>query len=250
MPPKEAIEASSREPVILFLAKFFSKRGYLEQFLAGRVHAQRLGWFQQLEEDDSGRGDEHEGTTSWLQPTGVSVNVNIEGGPSTNLTPGLAGPVVIKDLWLRDIHVFCSYAETMEPDTWERARASGDVEVVRQGLQIPERCLALGDSVALILDPREFVRRMHSAAQERGYRLVRALVSYYSPEDFHGSFKGYEAAFRKQDHFSWQREYRFAIDTGTSGDEPLDLELGDLRDIVRPCDSSDANSELKTVEIA
>ena len=197
-----------------------------------------------LEEGDPGRGDKHEGTTSWLQPSSVKVNVSIDGGAPVNLTPGLAGPVVIKDLWLRDINVFCAYAGTLEPAVWESVTASRDVEALRDGLRIPERCQALGDYVAVILNPDEFARRLYSAVQERGYRLVGNLVSYYSPEDFHGSFRGYEAAFNKQDRFSWQREYRFVIDSRTAGTDALNLDLGDIRDIVRPFNSSEVNREL------
>ena len=89
--------------------------------------------------------------------------------------------------------------------------------------------------------------------KERGYRLVGNLVNYYSPEDFHGSFRGSEAAFNKQERFSWQREYRFAIDSGTEGNEALNIELGDLRDIAKPFNALEVNrallgGELRIVE--
>ena len=52
-----------------------------------------------------------------------------------------------------------------------------------------------------------------------------------------------ESIFRKQDRHSFQREYRFVIDTGFAGDAPLVLEIGDISDITRRLDFAELNSE-------
>ena len=84
---------------------------------------------------------------------------------------------------------------------------------------------------------------MESAAQGNGYRTSRGLVRYYDPESFHGNFRDVESIFRKQDRPSFQREYRFVIDTALAGDAPLVLEIGDISDITRRLDFAELNGE-------
>lgn len=55
--------------VIFFLAKVFDNENYAEDFISGKVFANRLSYFKELEEEDSAnRSDRHEGTVSWYQP--------------------------------------------------------------------------------------------------------------------------------------------------------------------------------------
>ena len=95
----------------------------------------------------------------------------------------------------------------------------------------------------------EFLRRIESTAEGNGYRISRGFVEYYDPDSFHGSFSDWEAIFRKQNEYMYQHEYRFVIDTLVIGDWPIDLEIGDIRDISLCLETSKINTELLGGEI-
>ena len=67
--------------------------------------------------------------------------------------------------------------------------------------------------------------------------MSHGLVEYYDPETFHGNFGGVQALFRKQQHDSYQREFRFLINAGLRGDSPLWLDIGSISDITLRLDS-------------
>ena len=93
------------------------------------------------------------------------------------------------------------------------------------------------------------MKRIETAAEQKGYRLSRGLVKYYDPDKFHGSFSDREAVFRKRIEYAYQQEYRFLIDTLVIGDWPVVLKIGDIRDITSCFLSSKINEELLGGEI-
>ena len=66
-------------------------------------------------------------------------------------------------------------------------------------------------------------------------------VNYYNPDIYHGHHFDVEAAFWKQDRYSYQSEFGFVIDTRTERDDAVTLEVGDMRDIAMECRSADFN---------
>ena len=117
----------------------------------------------------------------------------------------------------------------------------GNVEDLRQRLLIPERCLELGEHAVVIRDVPEFMRRFGAAIAARRYHAWSHLVRYYDPTSFHGSFEGINTVFRKRTEYSHQREYRFAVDTGSVGNDPLYLDIGDIHDITLCLRSEELN---------
>ena len=81
-------------------------------------------------------------------------------------------------------------------------------------------------------------------AERKTIKLHRKLVSYYNPAIFHGTINGIEAVFMKRDEYKDQREFRFVIDTGIAGIDPIDLYIGDMRDISMRCNIEEANRTL------
>ena len=55
--------------------------------------------------DDSGRADQNEGTTLWLEPGSVNIVLN-----DMDLSNDLAGPLQIQMDWLNYLHLFCMHA--------------------------------------------------------------------------------------------------------------------------------------------
>ena len=138
--------------------------------------------------------------------------------------------------------MFCVHAaHTADLDLEEIS--DHNIERLRRQLLISDACQALGPHAVVITDIPEFMRRFGAAVGSQGYRAWGHLVRYYDPETFHGHFEGIDPVFRKQSTFSYQREYRFAIDTGTIGRDALTLEIGDIRDITLQFASTDLNGD-------
>ena len=169
--------------------------------------------------DDSGRADQNEGTTLWLEPGSVNIVLN-----DMDLSNDLAGPLQIQMDWLNYLHLFCMHAAhtgALDVD----ALSNENIEVLRQELLVPVDCSRLGEHAVVV----------------KGYEGRCGLVKYYNLETFHGSFREAESVFRKQVTQSYQREFRIVIATGSASDCPLTLEVGDLSDITIPLLAGELN---------
>ena len=225
---------------VLFLVKFFDNPDYAEDFVNGRIFANSLSKFKQAENgDESGRMDRHEGTTDWLQPGNIRLTIN-----DMDMSDDLAGPLQIQAGWLNHLNVFCLHAGHIR-DSDLASLSNDNIEILRQKLTMPDVCLLLGKYAVVVRNVPEFINRMESAARAKGYRILRrGLVNYYDPATSHRSFRHVESVFWKQEQYSYQREFRFVIDTGSSGELPLDdMDIGDLRDITLQLESTELNGE-------
>ena len=233
---------TSPPQTILFLIKFLSSEERAESLVRGTLYAKRLAHFKEREEAKAdGRRDPHEGTSSWMQPGRVELEIN-----GWNMTPDLAGPVQIQPRGLDHLNVFCVHAAHIDRTFLEGTVAS--VDDVRRRLLIPERCFEMGEHAVVVRNVPEFMRRFGAAIARERYRAWAHLVRYYDPSTFHGHFDGIEAVFRKRIEYGYQREYRFAVDTRRPDDGPPDLEddalrlvIGDIRDITLRLRSEDLN---------
>ena len=250
---------------VLFLIKFLSGEERAESMVRGLLHAKRLAHFKKREDAEAdrrldphedaeadGRLDPHEGTSSWMQPGSVELEIN-----GWNLTPDLAGPVQVQPRDLDHLNVFCVHAAHIDTTPPEGTAVS--VDDVRRRLLVPERCLKLGEHAVVVKDVPEFMRRFGAAIARERYRAWSHLVRYYDPSTFDGHFDGIDAVFRKRIKYGYQREYRFAIDTPRPDDPPpdpndeapdpddeaLNLDIGDIRDITLRLRSEDLNGAIE-----
>ena len=223
---------------IIFLVKFFEKEHYASDFVGGKMYSNTLGYAKKREDEDrSGRADRDEGTTAWLQPGQVDLKLS-----GIDLSDALAEPLQIQMNWLDGLHIYCmSAGHTGSLDKTNLSTL--DIEYLRQKLLIPEDCLDLGEFAVVIHNVTEFFRRMDVAVKANNWPYARGLVGYYNPATFHGDFHGIEAAFRKQNQFDHQREYRFVFDVGSTGNAHLEFEIGDISDITLRVNSSQLRSD-------
>ena len=144
--------------------------------------------------------------------------------------------------WLNHLNVFCVHAA--HSGDLDLASLSNDsIESLRQELTIPDECSSLGKYAVVVKNVPEFINRMRFCAQAKDYRIRCGLVKYYDPATFHGNFRDVESVFRKQGQYSFQREFRFVIDSGSLGECPLVMDIGDIRDITLQLESTELNGK-------
>ena len=223
---------------IFFLVKFCDKKSYADDLVQGRVYFNRLSIFKKFEYgESSGRIDRYEGTTAWLQSENVRLVLN-----RMDLTNDLAGPLTVQRNWLNDLHIFCMHAaHTVNLDMAKFTNC--DIEELRHELKFTDNCLFLGEHAVVIKNVPEFINRMEVAANTMGYRFTKGLVKYYNPETFHGYFQDVESIFWKRNGYSFQREFRFLIDSRSMVDCPRILDIGNIEDITLQLKSNELNGE-------
>lgn len=223
-----------------FFIKFLNKESYVDDFLDGRIYMNRLSYYKKIEQhdEDANRADRHEGAFAWHQPGVGRLTIN-----GQDITGDLAGPIEMYDDRLNHINIFCVYA-AHSGNLDLRNMLTGNIEAFKQQIKVPEDCLKLGKYAVLVTDLPKFFQRMKSAAESQDYQIGRGLVKYYDPETFSGSFPDGQAIFYKQIQHQNQREYRFGVDTGHPGDDPVVLEIEDVRDITLRVNTENLNKVL------
>lgn len=224
--------------MIFFFVKFFNDEQYVEDFIEGKIFANRLSYFKRIEaNEDFNRTDKHEGVIGWFQPDLGHFEIN-----GMDITGDLAGPVEIQREWLDYLNIFCMYsAHSGDLDLGNLP--TENIDVFRSQLEIHDDCMRLGKFGVVVKDVAEFISRIETAAESENYRIFHRLVKYYNPETFHGSFSDGEAIFRKHHEYKHQQEYRFVIDTFVKGTNPVTLNIGDISDITICFNAVDINKD-------
>ena len=223
---------------IFFLVKFCDKKSYADDLLQGKVYFNRLSNFKENKLSETyGRLDRYEGATAWLQPGNLRLELN-----GMDLSDDLAGPLTVQMNWLNYLHIFCMHAAySSNLDMAELDNI--DIEDLRRELTIPNDCFSLGEHAVVVTNVPKFIKRMEVAANAVSYRFTRGLVKYYDPETFHGQFQDVESIFWKRDVYSFQREFRFLIDSRSMDDHPRILDIGNIEDITLQFKSNELNGE-------
>ena len=230
--------------MIFFFAKLFDDEKFANDFICGKLFANRLSYFRRLEEHEhANRSDRREGVINWLQSDQCQLVID-----GRDITTDLAGPVEPHLDWHDNLNVFCVYAAHSGDF---KKLTSDNIDGFKKFLKIPDDCLKFGQYAVVVTDASEFLNRVKTAIKTDGYRLRSGLVKYYNPETFHGHFDGTDAIFWKRDEYQHQREYRFAIDTFVMGTDPVTLDIGDISDITMLCNAADINKslEIKVTEL-
>ena len=216
---------------IYLLVKLFSDQDHANRFLRGELYARRLSWFKNLAGDYE-RGDEHE-AAAVLPRDGTTLTMEtVADGEIQEVKVGkddLAGPIVMKLHYFDHLNLFCMCA--LQSDDF-RTVSYDSAEGQLKQLKLPEGFLKLGKYAVAVTNIDEFFSRIAEASRQNEYQVFRRHVAYYDPEigtSLHPD--DLRIVFAKRKEFAHQIEYRFAIDTGTTGDEPISFYIGSIEDI-------------------
>ena len=195
----------------------------MEALRKGLLYLNPLAFFRSLEADQA-RGDRTEGIDYIYQPDDCELvfDTGIPGSEKIRVSAasGLAGRVQIRMQRTSSCNIFCMFAVTKP----------------MEGPLFPKYHQWFGDSFLIFTQTQEFLSRIVAAAKRQGLKGECRLVQYYD-ENKH---TGEAGRFWKSSSFSYQSEYRIALETGTEG--PFSFEVGDLSDItsdVFPLDQAD-----------
>lgn len=224
------------------LVKFFQEEKYANDFIEGKLFANRLSYFKKLEGDEQ-RGDEDEGAIVHergqftLNLTAVDPDTGEEIDQCTIGGSDLETSLIIRPKWFNDWNLFCLYALH---DGGLQSRSPEDAQSLEECLKVPEDCAAFGEYAVVITNYTEFVKRVYNAAVEAEYGLVGRLVSYYDPASGTPPITSeIDTIFTKRKEYEYQSEFRFAIKTGTVGNDPIILNIGKIDDIAIALGTSD-----------
>ena len=138
----------------------------------------------------------------------------------------LAEPIEVRMNWTEQVNLLCMHAA--------HSGDYSDIPVARveqfkkEQIEIPKECLDFGEN---------------AVRETEGYGLVGRLVRYSDEPSV--DVTGVDTIFHKRECYKNQREYRFAIFTGSDICDPLILETGDLRDIAILCNSAEINEGIQ-----
>lgn len=204
------------------LLKYFTKKAHADKMLDGNLFAQRLKAFRNHE--DSIRADSKEGTFL-IQKDDPSFALNI------------AGIDIPQRNWLDDMPLYFEIVDNLNIFCLTQAgtRSSGDRDDdITFEPDLPSK---FGNHVVVITETREFLDQAWIAIDREGFTACAEPVEYYTryPHDIAYGPNGvcWKMAFLKPRVFEPECEFRIAFCTGTKGDDPKTLKIGDIRDIAR-----------------
>ena len=228
--------------MIFFFAKFFSEQLHADQFMRGSLYANRLVYFRELEGDPS-RSDTYEGVG--LMRGDLDLSATIGGSHTERITVReheLAAPMEFRMNWTEHVNLICMNAA--HSGSYANIPADQVGQFKREQIKISEECLAFGGHAVLITNVRQFVKRVKGAVPKiEGYHVYSKLVRYSNEPPIDPT--SVDIIFHKRERYKNQREYRFAIFTGSEKRNPLILETGDLGDIAFRCDSAEINDGIQ-----
>ena len=226
------------------LMKIFKHQQHADAFRRGKLYANPLRYFQQLE-GQNGQADPDEGS-SWSGEDGV-LTLWSSSEPSNKVIFGrddLLKPIGFQ--MLNHINVVCFHVWTPPDELSNKLLSNIDGEPLPY--QMPQRLQReFGDHLVAIHNCPEFLDRLNRALlrQYISGDFTRARQGKVQYQDHQPVFLSdpysLEAAFYKGTRFQYQSEYRVAFERRDvpRGGHPDTLDIGDKRDITVSLKTSD-----------
>ena len=210
-----------------FLTKMSDSEDFAKAFRSGKLYANRLSFFRNLEAGN--RGDPREGVFVLSDRGVLTLTATFPGGSDTiTLTEkDFASPPLLMPDSASFLNIFCMHMAHCREFEFS---SSGQETRVKHDLEIPEACIReFGRYAVIITHPGKFLARVKrmAAIQSRQWRY--GPVEYQEPP--WNLMHSIKAAFYKVPSLSYQREYRFAFDINADNNKAVCLEIGDISDI-------------------
>ena len=208
------------------LVKLYDTKKYADAFLSGKLFANTVAHFKDLE-DAKIRRDEDEGAITLPLSESTRLTLTPSGDnptlPTLALTSSdLAAPPTLRPRWFDALNIFCMVLADAYMD-------DGALHC-----DIPPRAARFGSFAVAIFKGDEFIRRVKQAVEKRNWSLSYKQVTYYDPAvGIHTNINTLEPLFTKRDIYQAEQEYRFVIDRQLSLPTPLMLDVGPIHDIAR-----------------
>ena len=216
------------------LMKVVCSKDRAEQVLDGKLYCNTLRYLRK-------RFDKYEGTVALTGEMEVRRGDDVVKLSKENLVE----PPTMSFNFVLDTNVYCMFAWVL-PSDGENFQFDPESQLGRME-DLEE---TFGEYAVVIVRVREFLRRVESAASDRGVYGC-GIVEYVEPQ-FGDSTRPpmtdgekLRLAFQKRRKFANEREYRFALLTDNEPARPTTLNIGDIRDIARLVRVQDIYDELK-----
>ena len=208
-----------------FLMKFCTKRAHADELLDGILHCNRVASFRDL--GDPHRGDQSEG--SRVMEEGVLTLTNEQTGESTTLN------VVQARFHYPEVdHLALFCTSLLRSERYDSPRPEMINEFrARLRASLPT-FVEMGKHAVVIQDVDGFLNRVQAVTAEARLSSWANTVTYYDayPNRLHVlPSESVEPLFHKHESFRLQREHRIVVRPTTEGFEPLQLDIGSIRDM-------------------
>ncbi len=193
------------------LIKFSNEESHLIDFVEnGHVYVNTAEYFTRCENEAVGQNDKFELASSYHQHEGASIEI---AGRKFKI----AKPFCVREGAPEYSHIFCLYGLSEE-----------SISRSEDGLVFDERLWdEFGNYFVLIHDAHSFMKMLDLKLKKLNLRYRANYVHYFCPNTYEGSV----GAFKKRNIFSYQEEYRVAIDQPNMSVPIDDLYLGSLENI-------------------
>ena len=221
---------------IIYIVKVVECEEYAEDVLNGRLFFNRLSYYKKREDSHSGRFDRTEGSILYQ---GDSVRLELAGH---EVGDDLISMSIQPDIYQRHL-LFCMFAGhtgMFGDEIDEREIASFRKQIGFPGERLRRE---MGPFTIAFRDPNDLMRRIRTAAHEKGFVVERRLVKYYDPDRDNVPEN---PVFHKPHSYSYQQEYRIALHSNPldDNDDPLCLDIGDMRHNAIPMETEKVDRSL------
>lgn len=198
-----------------YLLKFFENEKYQNDFLNGKLYMNTLKFFKENENLDIARADKLETIKEHKKQIFDAIQIGKlllteKNGEITD------GRITKQSKKFDYCNVLCLYS------LWKN--------IENEQLVIDKRNKIFGKYCTVITDIEEFLNRVVKAVEKENYVYRIQNVNYIN-KNFEYKIDNQEIPFTKFDNFSYQKEFRIAIDTKRNINEPYILDIGNLKDI-------------------
>ncbi len=215
--------------MICYFIKFFEREEWADQFLAGHLYLNTLGYFKGLESAATAdRGDPTEAVSIWLQPRDVTMTLRV---PRLNLETvitekDLAKQIQVSSTYHEQLRLLCLYAVHTDNPVIEDGKIR-NLDAMQAQLYIDPKCFEMG-KFAVVAPAADFLNHLLSKLKDLGLAATGRLVNYYDEASFSGEIACSDIEFSKQKRFSYQREWRLRVNFNIATTGAMTIDVGKL----------------------